>query len=391
MNKAATEAPLWKTDPSLEQIHAAYLAPEAPGHWNNISELVLEGGYGVEPNPQKYGNSYSEIDPSLPDFKISWPSKEIQDRDYQIFFAASKMIIGTLNLEDAIFAQSVKSDIFTVLSESHLFTQLFSKNSLSQGNTVQNHVETVPGLVSTDGLTRKEKFITRMVAVFHDVGKAFNIGRDQLHYHALIASNIVTWFLDTYKEQLFAEIEKHDKRSGDRIFSTRKEGSSRTDDLDTQQLQQIEFTEITTQITEIIRLHHVLEQIDKGRLDLETVAEIFKSKKINSLLYGLFFIADGSSVVPDKALYAKYLIQNINVYIELLKAMADNDYLSEKKATADQEKILQTMQLVLTLVLLENQENKPSIVEETDEEVKTTFTSVDPLITSAWNELVSAL
>ena len=379
------QVPHWQTNPSLKEVHAAYLVPQAPGHWNNIAELVLEGGYGVEPKPQKYGTSYSEVDPALPDFKISWPSKEIQKKDYAIFFSAAKMIIGTLDLDDAVFAQSVKTDIFSVLSKSHLFSQLFSKSSLSQGNTVQNHVETVPGLVSTDDLSKKERFIVRMVAVFHDIGKAFNIGRDQVHYHALIASNIVTWFLDAYKEQIIAEFEKKDRTNADKIFTTSEES------FDVGKAKQLEFTQITTQITEIIRLHHVLEQIDKGKLDLKTVAEIFKSKKINSLLFGLFFLADASSVVPDNAMYAKFLFQNINVYIALLETMFADEYLSQQQAAEGQEKLLQTMQSILGLILLENQTDKPTIVADTHEAVSESFVSINPLIVSAWNELMCSV
>lgn len=385
MSKATTDAPLWQTDPSLEQIHAAYLAPEAPGHWNNIATLVLEGGYGVEPNPQKYGTSYSEVDPTLPDFKISWPNKEIQEKDYAIFFSAAKMVIGTLHLDDAVFAQSVKPTIFTNLSKSHLFSQLFRKNSQSQGNTVQNHVETVPGLVSTNELARKEKFILRMVAVFHDIGKAFNIGRDQVHYHALIGSNIVAWFLDTYQDQIFAELEKQDRTNADKIFTISEES------FDAEKAKQLEFAQMTTQITEIIRLHHVLEQIDKGKLDLPTVAEIFKSKKINSLLFGLFFLADASSVVPDNPVYARFLFQNVNAYIALLTQLANNEYLSEAKITVDQEKLLQTMQSILGLIFLENQTDKPTIVGDTHEAVTKSFYSINPIIVSAWNKLISSL
>lgn len=317
-------------NPTRSEIHLAYLAPHKPEHWRRISQLVLTGGFGVEPNP--HTSSVTERpEVILPEFKITWPTPELKEQDHKIFFEACQMIIRTLNLDDEAFSHSTLPKIFSVLQKSFLFRQLYSKVSKSQNNTVQHHIETVPTLVKTDTIDLQERFILRIVAVFHDIGKAFNIGRDQVHYHALIASNIISWFMDTYQNEFVHHLSLFDKSSGEKVISVDGNGAA----LNSREGLERQFLGLKNQITEIIRLHHVLEQIDKGVLDLETVAAIFESSGINPLVFGQFIIADGSSVIPDNEKYAKFLIQNLDALVQLVDLLAYQNFLDEETLSQD--------------------------------------------------------
>ncbi|MBP7842760.1 hypothetical protein KA017_02020 [Candidatus Woesebacteria bacterium] len=333
--------------PTRNEVHRAYLAPETPEHWERIQRLVLTGGFGVEPNPHNLNKTVEKNGQPAPEFRVTWPTPELEAQDHQIFFKACQMVMGTLHLDDEVYSYSTLPRIFQVLEESYLFTQLFSKVSASQNNTVRHHIETVPTLVITAGENMRDRFILRITAIFHDIGKSFNIGRDQVHYHALIASNIVSWFMEQYNDQFINNLFLVDKRLDTQVLIDKQHGGEVT-----REALQIEFTEVKNQITEIIRLHHVLEQIDKGVLDLQTVAEIFKSKGINPLTFGLFAIADGSSVIPDNAKYAEFLISNLNALAQLVDLMEFQDLLKSDGISLEiKQTFAQSLQFVIREVI----------------------------------------
>jgi hypothetical protein len=300
MFKPEDHEPTWQSNPTRSEVYLAYKQPWGANHWYRINQLVLNGGFHVE--KEVSGQN------SLPEFKIMWPSPEAKELDYQLFFEVSKMIIGTLHLDDRIFTKSVLPTIFQTLEKSSLYSLIFAKISVSQKNSVRHHIEMVPTLIQTDEFVNsgkhgyKERFISRTVAIFHDMGKAFNIGRDQAHYHALIASNIFKQFMSDYEEPLTKFWLQYES----------KQGLSSTGDNKSQ------FQLPKNEISEMIRLHHVLEQIDKGVLDLETVAEIFADNHVNPLIFGIFIIADGSSVIPDNPKYAQFLFQNLQALEKLM-------------------------------------------------------------------------
>ncbi len=96
----------------------------------------------------------------------------------------------------------------------------------------------------------------------------------------------------------------------------------------------------------------MLEQIDKGVLDLQTVAEIFKSKGINPLTFGLFAIADGSSVIPDNAKYAEFLISNLNALAQLVDLMEFQDLLKSDGISLEiKQTFAQSLQFVIREVI----------------------------------------
>lgn len=375
MQNLNDESPAWQSNPTKLEVHESYLSPQMPEHWIRIKKYVLEGGFGVEPNPHEK----TEADSSLPEFKVTWPSPETKKQDYAIFFEACKMIIGTLNLDDEIFANSTTPQIFLKLSESTLFTELYSKHSKSQGQSVQHHVETVPTLVKTNGIDLKERFILRTTAVFHDIGKAFNIGRDQVHYHALISSNIVSWFMDEYKHEFVNHFVSLDNRSQEKIISQDAQGNK----IEGREKLEIEFCEIRNQISETIRLHHVLEQIDKGVLDIETVVQIFIDSKISSATYGLFAIADGSSVITDKAIYAKYLINNINYYFKLLEAMTYKRYIESDEKTEILKEMYSATVLNIIRQVIDEAEEGSELLAEVKGIVNEISDKIDPVLATA--------
>lgn len=353
----AAEVSRWQSDPTKSEVYRAYMAPQAPEHWLRISQFVLTRGFGVEPDPtrasseqrtqftdaEQHGHSQTQaphesaIAPehvltkaeaeSAHEFRITWPTPELEASDYKHFFEICKMVIATLTLEDSVYSQSVLPDVFKQLEQTYLFNILFQKRSESQNNTVRHHVETVPQLVDTTGRTLKEIFILRITAIFHDAGKAFNIGRDQVHYHALISSDVIRRFMEKYQDSLINHLFQFERVAGERIISESADGVIHTDRASMQQ----ELAVMTTQISEMVRLHHVLEQIDKGVLDLETVAAIFQEKQINPLLVGLFVLADGGSVIPDNEKYAQFLIQNMNILAKLVDVLEFHDQLPQDK------------------------------------------------------------
>ncbi|GIK83498.1 MAG: hypothetical protein BroJett025_01200 [Patescibacteria group bacterium] len=335
--------------PTQTEVHRAYLAPHSLEHWERIQRLVLTGEFGVEPNPQGYSEKLTAPQ-NVPDFRVTWPNKEKETQDYHLFFEACQMVIGTLHLDDEVFSQSTLPKIFRVLEKSYLYSQLFSKLSISQGNTVRHHVETVPTLVRTTPTDMRERFVLRVTAIFHDVGKAFNIGRDQVHYHALIASNIVSWFMQEYQPQFIHHLYLADKTLVTPVIS-REEQSVTRESLE------VEFTVVRNQITEIIRLHHVLEQIDKGVLDLDVVAQILTEKHINPLSFGLFAIADGSSVIPDNAKYAEFLIKNLDALAKIVDLMEYQEIFQNEGISFEIKKTFaQSLQFAITEVITKVEE-----------------------------------
>lgn len=339
--------------PSKNEVHRAYLAPETSEHWERIQRLVLTGGFGVEPNPksihgitEKGGKQPLDFQ-QIPDFRITWPTPELEAQDYQIFFKACQMVIKTLDLDDAVYSQSVLPDIFKVLEKSYLFDMLNNKPPTWRGITVRNHIETVPTLVQTSQVDYRERFILRITAIFHDVGKAFNIGRDQIHYHALIGSNIVSWFMEKYADLFINDLYLPDMRLPTPVLLKKKKGERIT-----RSELYSEYTIVKNQIVETIRLHHVLEQIDKGVLDLNVVAQIFTNKQINPLVFGLFAIADGASVIPDNEIYVEFLINNLDALSRLLDRMEYQELIRNNAVPLEIKQLCaQSLQCVISEVI----------------------------------------
>jgi hypothetical protein len=263
----------------------------------------------------------------LPDYKITWPNIEQKEADFKLFYQACQMIIQTLHLDDVNFAKDTVPKIFTILESSTIFSHLkIKKKSETQGNTIEHHVRTVPKCLTTDSKNLEERFILRATAVFHDFGKAFDIGRDQVHYHALISSNIFSWFMEEYKDKLIQEMMLKNIFN-DSISHTSNDEESEF--IDNQEIKKTQFDKIRNQISESIRLHHVLEKLEKGVLDFQTIAEIFRRSDMQLATFGLFVIADGVSVVPSEAIYALFLVQNINYYFKLFDEIFHNNDISD--------------------------------------------------------------
>ena len=345
------ESPL--NNPTRAAVYRAYNTPETSEHWELIQNLVLTGGFGVEPNPRASHGSQDATEKNGqqdPDFRVTWPTPELEAQDHELFFQACRMVMGTLHLDDELYSRSVVPEIFKILETSYLFTQLFSKKSLSQGNTVRHHVETVTKLVVTPSDNMRDRFILRVTAIFHDVGKAFNIGRDQVHYHALIGSNIFSWFFEKNKDRIIDALWWPDRTLATPVLLHKHKGEPTSKPNRTELYE--EFAIVKSQIAEVIRLHHVLEQVDKGVLDLQTVAEIFKSKNVNPLTFGLFVIADGSSVIPDNAKYAEFLINNLNALFALLDLMEFQELLKSKSLSLEiKQTFTQSLQHVIREVI----------------------------------------
>lgn len=334
-------------NPTKEEVYRAYVDQGNHEHWERIQRLVLTGGFGVEPNPHNSDSQGEKLGQQMPDFRVTWPTLELEAQDHQIFFKACQMVMGTVHLDDETYSKSTLPKIFKVLARSYLFTQLFKKESSSQNNTVQHHVETVPTLIQTSQINNRDRFILRITAVFHDVGKAFDIGRDQVHYHALIGSNIVSWFMEEYADQFIDRLHLSDMRVSDPVLLKKKHGKQITKE-DVRK----EYSVVKNQIVEMIRLHHVLEQLDKKVLDLDIVAQIFADKHVNPLIFGLFAIADGASVVPDNERYAEFLIKNLDALAKLVDLMEYEEILQDGRLSDEVKQMFaQSLQCVIREVV----------------------------------------
>lgn len=310
--------PLWKTNPSPDEVRSAYTQPSAPEHWGRIDEILTHGFATKEQG-------------------IAWPNRELQRADNEVFIEVTDLVISTLQLTDAEFT-SFLPQIFKRLEKTYLFGKLFEVMSETQKNSVRHHIEMVPSLLDTQGVSIRDKFILRMTALFHDTGKAFDIGRDQLHYHALIAATILKQFFIQNKPALIHRLHQYEIRSQERIllskdFLEEKGGMPAvvaegvTAELKTEL--SVGFDKLSSRTTELIRVHHVLEQIDKKQLDLATVAELFAENGINPMLVGLFVVADGTSVVPDNEKYAEFLIENLNILAQIIDLLENEDELTQ--------------------------------------------------------------
>lgn len=320
MKRTDQEQPEWHKDvvPSKEQVNVAYTRPHEPEHWARIDQILTHGFSAAQE-------------------KISWPTPELKKADYEVFMLVVNIVIASLRMSDQEFSR-ILPQIFAQLEKTYLFSKLFEVVSISQGNTVRHHIETVPQLLDTQGATVQETLVLRLAAIFHDIGKAFDIGRDQLHYHALIAATILKEFLQENKAEIMRRLFQYEINSGESILLNpefvalsggiaKVAATSSSSEVKTQL--SAGYDQLVLQTTELIRVHHVLEQIDKDQLDLETVALLFTENDINPMLVGLFVVADGTSVVPDNEKYAQFLIENLNVLAQIIDTLEQHQLLEE--------------------------------------------------------------
>lgn len=281
------ESQRWNTDPEKHQVETAYITPENIYNWAYVGLELIQGfKIGLLEYRGKVG------------WGIDWESKEQKEVDYGIFLEVTNIVISTLRLDDKTFSKQVLPKIYRLLERTSIFMALTDKKSPTQGNSIIHHIKKVPEVLDTSSCETSDKFILRISAIFHDFGKAFNIGSDQLHFHALISSDLFKRFADAKESELV-----------DHLLTVEQKHNGTND----RERLKAKFRQSVDQASEIIRLHHVLEQIDKKRLTIETVANIFRLNEVNPLLLGLFVIADGGSVIPDKEeMYTTFLVDNLN-------------------------------------------------------------------------------
>lgn len=324
--------PRWQTDPTNSEVQTAYKYPAHENNWVYVSDILGDTGFDV--------GIYNFRGQS--EFGVAWPTEALQKKDYFQFFNIAKIVISTLRLNDEVYTTKVLPQIYTFLEKTTVYELLSKKESLSQGNSVVHHIQEVPKLVNTAECSIREKFVLRMSAIFHDFGKMFDIGRDQLHFHALVSADIFKRFMAEYEEQIFVHLLEVEKRNnGQQDEATLKQS----------------FRDAITDTTEIIRLHHVLEQIDKKRLDPEFVAELFTltGDEAFGFLLGLFVVADGGSVIPDNEKYAVFLAQNLDALAKVIAVLeTENRFTEAEERSPDSIKYMFVQALQYLIERLSN-------------------------------------
>lgn len=295
-------------NPTFIEVDRIYREPGRIDNWAYVA-IVLSRDFTVITDEEEY--------------RLEWNYPEQKERDYALFFEVIKKVISTLRFTDENYAKYVLPQVYGLLDNTSIFKAIAQKQSQTQGLPVLHHVKKVPEVVDTSECNLNERFILRCAAIFHDFGKMFNIEPDQLHLHALIGSDMFRRFM--YEKEV--EITQ---------FLTMAEPSLHKS-----------LRSSTDQAAEIIRLHHILEQVDKRRLTVHTAAEIFRDCAVNPFLMGLFVVADGGSVIADNELYSKFLIDNLNALSQIIDVLeqlnmggADDEQLSNSENAIESKEVI---------------------------------------------------
>lgn len=278
----------------------AYLNPYSFKNWKLIETIVGENGFTVS---SKAGLEDKII------YAIEWPTQAEQIRDLRLFSLAIARITNTLDQNDDEYKTTIKK-ILSILKKSSVFDLLLNKVSKTHEVQLWDHVEAVAGLVVTDDLDVYDRLVLRIAAIFHDLGKAFDVGSDQLQLHALIASSLLKEALldPKIKKIIQSNAKHHDEKEEDEGLVAKI-----ADD---------EYEDFVFDTTEIVRLHHVLEKVDKGDFSMETLILILSDFSPSQFArFGRFVTADGlaSALEVGKEKYMKYLAANIQIFLAYIE------------------------------------------------------------------------
>jgi hypothetical protein len=328
------------------EITSAYLSPGTEKHIDRNNQFIL-------PDNLKLVVHHDQDRVTL-----NWKDSEQRKKQFESFLKVSTLVVTSLisypdeESNDKKFAEVHVPKIFEILKQSTLFELLKDKHSETQEDSIINHLEIVPKALDTRNCTLLERYSVRMGAIFHDISKAFDTGKDQLHYHPWLSSVIYLDFATDpeYQKQIIEIIitVQAGINPNNKIFL-----ESETDDenINFPPGEEIitEYLESVRQTSEIIRLHHLFEQLDKGNLTMDSVVTLFSELKINLDLLLILLIADGGSVIHNKAQYASFLIANIEQAAKLSKLLEqDSDDDSE---SSSMEKYIHILKYVLDLLL----------------------------------------
>lgn len=315
--------------PTREDYFRAYSEPGVED-WTTISqEVFADSDFSV---------SSVEANPT-----INWPTPEQKEFDFAVFDRAIQFVMNHLHLSDEEYSKKLP-ELFDILLQSHLFKKSFPKQNGKHDATIGEHVQVVSSLTKTDGLSLADRMTLRIIAPFHDLAKAFDVGEDRLQYHALIASRVAHDILT----QNQALITSHATiLAEDQTFKEQLDNPAEAEALRDQL--QTEYDDFVNQVSEIIRLHHVFENLDKGNLDLETVAAITNKENVNLILLGLFVLADGGGSVTQTEYqqYSQYLFDNIEQFGKLIDQIELMNQEPENYPEEVREVIIQALQNVL--------------------------------------------
>jgi hypothetical protein len=339
-----TKPEFHNTEFTPDDITNSYLYPGTKIHIDRINKFILPNNFEL----------VKHLDQDRATLK--WSDSEKRKKQFDSFLEVSTLVISSLisypdESNDIKFAKVFVPKIFKILKQTPLFELLKDKHSETQDDSIINHLEIVPKALDTRNCTLLERYSVRMGAIFHDISKAFDTGKDQLHYHPWLSSVI---YLD------FATDPEYQKKII-KIMRTVQAGinpnykfflGSETDDenINLPPSEEIiaKYLESVKQTSEINRLHHLFEQLDKENLTMESVVKLFLELKINLDLLLILVIADGGSVIYNKAQYASFLIANIkqaDILSKLLEQGSDDD------SESSMEKYIYILKYVLDLLL----------------------------------------
>lgn len=337
-----SERPIWERFPTNEEVLTAYRTPLAP---ENLEKFQAVVPYTSMMREEQSGFSF--------DTTLIWPDEETEKHDSQIFCEITKLIISSLRMDDATYNEIVLPVIELLFQQTFIYAKLFAKESISGEKKVIGHIVKVTQLMDTTKCTVRERFILRNAAPFHDLAKIFGVGSDQLHLHAYLSSIIFKKYMLVHQDELLVYLHQ---------IETENNGATDFAKLE------IRYKEAVKQTEELIRLHHILEQVDKGRLALDEIVAIFIETKLDLFLLGLFVIADGGSGMDEDPKKRVFTINNLNILSHAIDLINKVDYLENEKETNEVKlSFVQALQWLIATISVSTQnlsEHIKQIVEE---------------------------
>ncbi len=221
------------------------------------------------------------VDKSAEDWEIDWDDQENKEADFSAIDWLYDVLWVSRNSGDAAFSNELDWIENRLVQYSPLFALLRTiKSGSAAAEPVATHIFKVAKNLRTDHMSGEERFVSRMQAVIHDVGKiiALDLGQsehilteDFLQMHAFLTSRI--W--DAYAR-------------------SREYGEKRA-----------------LKIGSILGVHHLYELVDRKLLTKEDVKQILPKEDDQFLLF-LLSVSDVIAAHPGE-----YDMDNVRIGTEI--------------------------------------------------------------------------
>jgi hypothetical protein len=249
-----------------EVVQTAYLRPDDPA---NVARML--------PLVEPFGLRLVDDDPNR--LRLEGEGVDFTE-EFKTFDKLVELIANSIHLSDVEFVRDIIPQLVEIARlNSHLFGMLDSNPAGLNNPPFEHTFEALASLDTRQLDGQLERGLLRMEVLFHDIGKIFLAAgqNDFMQDHARLSAMIIDQYLQSR-------------------------------DVD---------SELSQNITKQIRLHHLLEQLDFGRLTIEEARQLLELEKMPEfarLSYLLFVIADVSSVDG----YEKFIRYNLAMFFRLV-------------------------------------------------------------------------